>query len=98
MKSRKKLNKYNNSEAPDHQIEIRVGIHAGDVIEFESNIKGDTVNIAARIQQTAKPGSIFLSRNVYDMVKSKVKLNFHFLGKFKFKNIVEPVKLYKINL
>jgi len=93
-----KFNSRNAGKNSEVQIIIRIGIHLGDVFEYANNIKGDAVNIAARIQQAARPGCIFISENVFDAVKNKVKFSFEFLGEFSFKNIAEPVKLYKINL
>ena len=93
-----KFNSRNLEKNERDQIIIRIGIHLGDVFEYNDNIKGDAVNIAARIQQSAMPGSISLSESIYDAVKNKVKFNFEYSGEFSFKNISEKIGLYKINL
>jgi len=93
-----KLISRNHGKKSLEQIIIRIGIHLGDVFEYDNNIKGDAVNTAARIQQAAKPGCIFISENVYDAVKNKVNFNFEYSGEFSFKNIIQPFRLYKIIL
>jgi class 3 adenylate cyclase len=88
----------NLDKSAEEQIIIRIGIHLGDIIEYNDNIKGDAVNIAARIEQTALPGSIYISENVYNAVKNKVKFNIKYTGEFSFKNINEEFKLYSITI
>ncbi len=52
---------------------VRIGVHLGEVLEFEDHIKGDTINIASRIQEKAVAGSILFSQSVYDVIKNRVK-------------------------
>src|SRR5580692_10880406 len=60
---------------PDRRIEFRVGVHLGDVVEeSDGDLMGDGVNIAARLESIAKPGSICLSRAAYEQVKSRLDL------------------------
>ena len=93
-----KFKLHNKTKPSIEQILIRIGIHLGDVIEYKDNIKGDSVNIAARVQQNAKPGAAALSESVYRAVKNKVNFKFTFLGEYSFKNISEPVNLYNMDL
>ncbi|MBL7129655.1 MAG: response regulator [Ignavibacteria bacterium] len=93
-----KLKNYNNSEISEKQIEVRIGIHVGDVIEFENNLKGDTVNIAKRIQDIASPGSVDISASVYKIIKNKVSFPIDKKGKHKLKNIKGPVTIYRIDV
>jgi adenylate cyclase len=58
----------------DRRIEFRIGINVGDIIIDEGDIFGDGVNIAARVQTLASPGSICLSENAYKQVKGKLAL------------------------
>ena len=60
----KEFNKYNNLKSPKENIEIRIGIHLGDLIEFEGKYKGDAMNIAARIEQNAKESEVWMSESV----------------------------------
>lgn len=92
----KKFCEYNNSASSEEAIEIRIGIHLGDVIEYEDKILGDAVNIAARIQENAVPGGVTMSESVYSAIKNKVNFNIIFTGEKNFKNIKEPVNIYVV--
>jgi class 3 adenylate cyclase len=60
---------------PERRIEFRIGIHLGDVVEeSDGDLMGDGVNIAARLEGIAKPGSIYLSEDAYRQVKSRLDL------------------------
>jgi adenylate cyclase len=76
----------------------RIGINLGDIIIEGSDIHGDGVNIADRIQGSADHGGIALSGAAYDQVKSKVDVGFAFLGERELKNIADPVRLYRVVL
>jgi adenylate cyclase len=80
---------------PERRIEFRVGIHLGDVVEeSDGDLMGDGVNIAARLEGIAKPGSICLSEDAYRQVKSRLDLAVRDLGSTQLKNIAEPVHVF----
>ena len=84
---------------PDRRIELRVGIHLGDVVEeSDGDLMGDGVNIAARLEGIAKPGTICLSEDAYRQVKSRLDLAVHDLGATRLKNIAEPVRAYALEV
>jgi TolB-like protein/class 3 adenylate cyclase len=86
-----------NAELPDsRRMEFRIGINLGDVVEEEGRIYGDGVNIAARLQSLAEGGGICISGTVYDQVKSKLGLEYEYLGEQTVKNIAEPVRVYRV--
>ena len=58
----------------DQRIALRIGIHIGDIIIEDADIYGDGINVAARLEGLAEPGSICVARNVYNQVKDKVAL------------------------
>lgn len=89
---------YNEGKSPDEKILVRIGIHLGDVIETGRSLKGDTVNITARIQEKASAGNVMISENVYLSVKNKVSCNMVKAGEFQLKNIKEPMSLYRIDI
>ena len=67
--------------APERRIELRVGIHLGDVVEeSDGDLMGDGVNIAARLEGVAKPGAICLSEDAYRQVKGRLDLAVTDLG------------------
>jgi adenylate cyclase len=81
---------------PARQMEFRIGINLGDVVEEKGRIYGDGVNIAARVEGLAEGGGICISGTVYDQVKNKLGLEYEYLGEQTVKNIPEPVRIYRV--
>ncbi len=82
----------------ENQIQIRIGLHLGDIFEKNEEIFGDGVNIAARLEALAEPGGICLSRTFYDLVKSNwSESKFSLAGKAQLKNIQGEQELFKFN-
>jgi TolB-like protein/Tfp pilus assembly protein PilF len=87
------------TDLPDEQrIRLRIGDNLGDIIVEGSDIYGDGVNVAARLEALAEPGGICVSGTVFDHVRGKVGLNFADLGEQQVKNIDQPVQVYRIAL
>jgi adenylate cyclase len=85
--------------APEKRIELRVGIHVGDVAEeSDGDLMGDGVNIAARLEGIARPGTICLSEDAYRQVKSRLDLKVDDLGVARLKNIAEPIRAYLVDV
>ena len=80
----------------DQRIEIRIGIHVGDIIIEEGDIFGDGVNIAARLESIAQPGGICLSEDAYRQVRGKLDASFQDSGEQQLKNIVQRVRIYQL--
>ena len=80
------------------QVQIRIGIHAGDVMVQGGDILGDTVNVASRIEQIAEPGGICISEQVQIQIKDKVSYQLVGLGPSELKNVREPVNVFKVVL
>ena len=88
-----------NSNTPKRErIEFRIGINLGDVIPDEADIYGDGVNIAARLENLAGPGSIYISGTAFDQVENKISVRCKFLGAQRVKNIAQPVRVYRVCL
>ena len=86
-----------NGAVPRHQrIEFRIGIHVGDLIIDESDIFGDGVNVAARLEGIAIPAGICISSSAYDQVRGKVEAEFEHMGEQVLKNINRPVRAYAV--
>src|SRR6266704_1274598 len=79
-------------------LEHRIGIHLGDVFVRESDVMGDGVNIAARLQYEAEPGGICISQTVYDVVKNTLALKTISLGPRSLKNLSQKLTLYQVLL
>src|SRR5215469_12766766 len=80
----------------DKRIELRIGIHVGDVIIEDSDIFGDGVNIAARLEGITQPGGICISDDAYRQVRGKLDANFQDAGERELKNIARPVRVYQL--
>ena len=80
----------------DKRIEIRVGIHVGDIIIDSDDIFGDGVNIAARLEGIAEPGGITISGAVHEQVRDRLPYAFDDHGEQTMKNIARPVKVYRV--
>jgi adenylate cyclase len=81
---------------PERRLELRIGVNLGDVIVDGDDIFGDGVNIAARLQALAKPGTVCISQTVYEHVGKKLDFRYRPLGSHRVKNIAEPVRAYAV--
>ncbi|HTP53981.1 MAG TPA: adenylate/guanylate cyclase domain-containing protein [Thermoplasmata archaeon] len=90
------LGDYNRSVESPRRIQIRIGIHVGDVVESNDDVLGDAVNIASRIQSLAEPGGICLTQQVVDQVQNKIEAPLVSLGPTALKNIRLPVAVYRL--
>jgi adenylate cyclase len=78
-------------------LQFRIGVNIGDVIVEGDNLYGDGVNVAARLESIARPGSICVSAKVYDEVRRKLSdISFVDGGAQKLKNIEDPVAIYHV--
>jgi adenylate cyclase len=88
----------NAGEPADRRIELRIGIHVGDIIIEEGDIFGDGVNIAARLEGVAEPGGICVSDDTFRQVRGKIDALFEDAGEQQLKNIAQPLRVYRIRL
>jgi adenylate cyclase len=83
------------SEAPEEKrISLRIGINLGDVVEENSDIYGDGINVATRLEALSPPGGICIAANVHDAVSGKIDLAVDDLGELRLKNIARSVRAY----
>ena len=78
-------------------VPLRIGIHQADVIFENSDVHGDGVNIASRLESFAVPGSIFISGKVFEDIKNQKDIQTVSLGKYLLKNINDPVEIFAIS-
>ncbi len=87
------------SQVPeDRALRFRIGINLGDVMVKGNDIYGDGVNVAARLEGMAEPGSVLVSRTVFTHAKGKVPATFEDLGEQELKNIAEPVRVFRVSM
>ncbi len=77
-------------------IEVRIGIHLGDVMISGDDMYGDGVNIASRIEAITEPNHICISSDIYNQVKNKMDIKVFRLGNIPLRNIPEPVEIFEI--
>lgn len=87
----------NSGIADDRQIVLRIGINLGDIIVDGDDIFGDAVNVAARIQTMAEPGSVLVAGAIFDQVRAKLKINHSDLGIRKLKNIAQQISVFRVS-
>jgi adenylate cyclase len=90
------ITKENGDRVAGEQMHFRIGVHLGDVIVEGTNLFGDGVNIAARLEALADPGGICLSGAVRDQIGSRLPVAFTPLGEQRVKNIAEPIRAFKV--
>jgi class 3 adenylate cyclase/TolB-like protein len=96
--TQKELQARNTELSDNRKMKFRIGVNLGDVIEEESRIYGDGVNIAARLESIADPGGICISKTAFDQIETKLPLGYEFLGEQTVKNIAKPVGAYRVVL
>jgi predicted ATPase/class 3 adenylate cyclase len=85
-------------QPPDRAIRFRLGINIGDAIADGTDLHGEAVNVAARLEAKCPPGGVCVSRSVRDHVHGRLNLAFEALGQLHLKNIVRPVEAFIVRL
>jgi adenylate cyclase len=88
----------NASVPQDQRIELRIGIHVGDIIIDDNDIFGDGVNVAARLEGIADPGGVCMSNDAYRQIRGKVEIVCEDMGPQLLKNIAEPMQAWRVRL
>ena len=84
--------------APDERIELRIGINLGDIIVDGSDILGDGVNVAARLEALAEPGGICVASAIWQQVHEDLGVEFIDAGEQQVKNIRKPIHVFRVAL
>ena len=94
MEVQKALGHLNEGAPPEKALRFRIGIHVGDVVVRGSDLLGDGVNVAARLEGLAEPGGVSLSGDAHRQVRKALPLPFTDLGSQQVKNIDEPIQVF----
>lgn len=81
---------------PPPPIALRIAVHVGDIITTETDVFGDGVNLAARLQEHASAGGIVVSEVVHDLVRGSIDAEMHDLGPLELKNFEAPVRAFEL--
>src|SRR5215469_16957831 len=81
---------------PGRRMEFRIGVNLGDVVVEGGEIYGDGVNVAARLESLAEPGSIYISASIHEQISNKLALGYADLGEQHVKNIAKPVRVFRV--
>ena len=81
-----------------NRVELRVGLHLGEIILKDGDILGDSVNIASRIEKLSSTGGICISSTIYNQLKNKKKYNLKHLGLHSFKGVGRLLDVYGMNM
>lgn len=86
-----------NADVPqEKRIEFRMGINVGDIIIDGTDMWGDGVNVAARLEALSEPGGICVSARVQEDVHGRLDISFQDIGEQQLKNIARPVRVYRV--
>jgi len=80
----------------DRRMDLRIGVHIGDVLVESDDILGDGVNIAARLERIAEPGGVCISEDAFRQMRGKVDAEFDDIGEQNLKNIARPLRVFRI--
>jgi class 3 adenylate cyclase len=93
IRVQKALRRYNRFHPESQRVQVRIGIHWGEVVQREGDVLGNTVNIASRLQSVAKGGSTCVSQEVYEAVAEWIHAND--LGQLRIKGLRELVQAWE---
>lgn len=79
------------------KVPLRIGIHTGDIMVNETEVIGDGVNVASRVESLAIPGSVLVSENLFDNIKNHEEFTGRSLGVFTFKNVSKPIEVFALS-
>ena len=90
------ISERNKVSSSEKRLQLRIGIHLGEIIHEDHDVYGDAVNIASRIEPLAEPGGICISGQVYDVIRSKIDVQVVRLGPVELKNVKLPTEIYRV--
>jgi len=92
------INRRNDEVGKSKKVEFRIGVNLGDVIFDRGEVYGDGVNVTARVESLAEPGTVYITESIRTAVGKKLPLTYEFTGEHRVKNIAELIKTYRVCL
>jgi class 3 adenylate cyclase len=96
VEAQKRFWNFNRDKDEFERVEIRIGIHLGDVLVRDEDMIGDGVNVASRIEAITEPNRVCISQEVYMQIRNKFPIQVYEIGPMSLKNIPEPVLIYEV--
>ncbi len=96
VEAQKRFWNFNRDKDEFERVEIRIGIHLGDVLVREDDMIGDGVNVASRVEAITEPNRVCITQEVYMQIRNKFPIQVFEIGPMHLKNIPEPVQVYEI--
>lgn len=90
--------RHNDGVVKNKKVEFRIGVNLGDVIFDRGEVYGDGVNVTARLEGLAEPGTVYISESIRNAVGKKLPFTYEFTGEHRVKNIAELIKTYRVCL
>ncbi len=87
-----------NRKATGEQVDLRIGVHAGDVVHEQNDVYGDAINIVSRIEPLAEPGGICVTAPVFEQIRNKIHVRGTEIDSPVLKNIESPTVVYRLDL
>jgi len=87
----------NEGVSEDRRIVLRIGVHLGDVMVEGSDLYGDGVNVAARLEGLAAPGGVCITQQTLGQIETKLALAYQDLGEQRAKNIARPIHVWHLH-
>ncbi|MCP5073308.1 MAG: tetratricopeptide repeat protein [Rhodobacteraceae bacterium] len=85
----------NANRAEGDQMQLRIGVNLGDIMDESGNLYGDGINVAARLESLSEPGGMCVSGTVYEQIRDRIDLTFRDIGEHEVKNISRPIHVYR---
>jgi len=99
VEMQERMRERNAATSPSRRLELRIGVHVGDVVHGEGgDIYGDAVNVASRLEPLAEPGGICISQQVFDQIRNKTPLELVRVGDVRLKNVDLPQGVYRVKV
>ncbi len=84
-------------ELQAENIPVRMGLHVGDIIHSDTEVYGDGVNVASRIESLSVPGAVLFSERVQQELSNQQQFATETLGRFEFKNVAHPIEVFALS-
>lgn len=98
LASQKAVREYNKTVTTKKEIDIRVGIHLGEIVSSGKEALGEGINVASQLSLLSEPGGIWVSKPVRDQIRDKTDYSLQMMGRRQLKHLEAPLEVYRVVL